>query len=104
MAAALIDAMRVLSALNVVLLVGLGYVWGRNFYRFRSKHTLGLLVFAVLLGFENAISVYFFVFDNTLTAWVTNPTVVPPPAQRVMFVLRAFEFAAIVFLTWVTWD
>ena len=100
----LIDAMRVLSALNVALLVGLGYVWGRNFYQFRSKHTLGLLVFAVLLLAENALSVYFFVFENTLSAWILDPTAVPPPAQQAMLTLRALEFAGVVFLTWVTWD
>jgi hypothetical protein len=100
----LIDAMRALSALNVALLVGLGYVWGRNFFRFRSKHTLGLLVFAILLGIENAMSVYYFVFEAQLAAWITDPAAVPPPAQRVLLALRALEFAGIVFLTWVTWD
>ncbi|WP_049903004.1 hypothetical protein [Halococcus agarilyticus] len=103
--AVLIDAMRVLSALNVLLLLGLGYVWGRNFYRFRSKHTLGLLVFAVLLLAENALSIVFFVFNfEGLTAWVTDPSFVPTIAQQAMLTLRALEFAGVVFLTWVTWD
>jgi hypothetical protein len=102
--AVLIDAMRAFSALNVLLLLGLGYVWGRNFLQFRSKHTLGLLVFAVLLFAENALAIYFFVFHDTLTFWVTNPQLVPPPAQQAMLALRVFEFGGIAFLTWVTWD
>ncbi|WP_049999056.1 hypothetical protein [Halococcus sediminicola] len=102
--AVLIDAMRVFSALNVALLLGLGYVWGRNFLQFRSKHTLGLLVFAVLLLAENALAIYFFVFHQTLTLWVTNPELVPPIAQEAMLALRIFEFGGIAFLTWVTWD
>ena len=102
--AVLIDAMRAFSVLNVLLLCGLGYVWGRNFLQFRSKHTLGLVVFAVLLLAENALAIYFFVFHHTLTLWVTNPELVPPIAQEAMVALRLFEFGGIAFLTWVTWD
>jgi hypothetical protein len=102
--AVLIDAMRAFSALNVLLLLGLGYVWGRNFLQFRSKHTLGLLVFSTLLLAENALAIYFFVFDPTLTHWVTTASLVPPPAQQAMLALRLFEFGGIAFLTWVTWD
>jgi|SRR5699024_10438977 len=102
--AVLIDAMRAFGVLNILLLLGLGYVWGRNYLQFRSKHTLGLLVFAVLLLAENALAVYLFVFDPTLTGWVTNAQLVPPPAQKAMFALRVLEFAGIAFLTWVTWD
>ncbi|EMA45395.1 hypothetical protein [Halococcus saccharolyticus] len=102
--AVLIDAMHALSVLNVLLLAGLGYVWGRNFYRFRSKHTLGLLVFAVLLLAENALAIYLFVFNPDLTVWINTASLVPPIAQRAMLALRALEFAGIVFLTWVTWD
>lgn len=103
--AVLIDAMRAFSALNVLLLLGLGYVWGRNFLQFRSKHTLGLLVFAVLLLAENALAIVFFVFNyEGLTLWVTNPQLVPPIAQQAMLALRVFEFGGVAFLTWVTWD
>jgi hypothetical protein len=102
--AVLVDFIRGLSVLNGVLLIGLGYVWGRNFFRFRSKHTFGLLVFAVLLFAENALAIYFFVFQPTLTAWITSAKLVPPIAQQAMLALRVLEFAGIAFLTWVTWD
>lgn len=100
----LIDAMHVFSVLNVALLIGLGYVWGRNFLQFRSKHTLGLLVFAVLLLAENALAIYLFVFHPDLTAWINNAKLVPTIAQRAMLALRILEFVGIAFLTWVTWD
>jgi hypothetical protein len=100
----LIDIMHAFSVLNVLLLLGLGYVWGRNFLQFRSKHTLGLLVFAVLLLAENALAIYFFVFHHTLTAWINTASMVPPPAQRAMLALRILEFVGIAFLSWVTWD
>lgn len=99
-----IDAFRAFSALNVALLVGLGYIWGRNYVQFRSKHTLGLFVFAVLLLLENLLAVYFFVFHATLTAWILDPQAVPPIAQFAMSSLRALEFAGLVFLSWISWD
>lgn len=100
----LIDAMHVFSVLNVVLLLGLGYVWGRNFFQFRSKHTLGLLVFAILLLAENALALYLFVFYHDLTVWINSAKLVPAIAQRAMLALRILEFVGIAFLTWVTWD
>lgn len=101
--AVLIDAMHAFSVLNVALLIGLGYIWGRNFLQFRSKHTLGLLVFAVLLLAENALAIYLFVFHHDLTVWINTASLVPPIAQRAMLALRVLEFVGVVFLTWVTW-
>ena len=102
--AVLIDAMRAFSVFNVLLLLGLGYVWGRNYLQFRSKHTLGLVIFAVLLLAENVLAIYFFLFNHTLTVWITDPAAVPPPAQQAMLALRVLEFAGVAFLTWVSWD
>lgn len=102
--AVLIDVMHVFTVLNLLLLISLGYVWGRNFLQFRSKHTLGLLVFAVLLGLENALGIYFFVFDPVLSTWINAAKLVPPIAQWAMLALRVFEFGGIAFLSWVTWD
>ncbi|WP_254535067.1 hypothetical protein [Halomarina litorea] len=101
---ALIDLMRVLLAANLVLLVALGYVWGRNYLRFRSKHTLGLALFALFLFGENAVGFYLFVLEPTLSAWVSDPQAVPRPAQLTLFGLRAMEFGGLLFLTWTTWD
>lgn len=100
----LIDLMRVLLAANMVLLIALGYVWVRNYLRFRSKHTIGLALFALFLFGENAVGLYLFLIDPTLSAWVTNPQAVPAPAQWTMLGLRALEFVGLLFLTWTTWD
>lgn len=99
-----VTLVRVFIVLNLVLLVGLGYVWGRNYAQLRSKHSLGLLLFATFLFAENALAGYFFVVDPTLTAWITNPEQVPPIAQSAMMLLRVFEFAGLSFLTWTTYD
>ena len=99
-----IDLFRVVGVLNVVLLVGLGYVWGHNYAQFRSKHTLELLIFAVLLLLENALAVYFFVFEPTLPVWIATSALVPLIAQEAMLTLRVLEFGALMVLFWVTWD
>jgi hypothetical protein len=100
----LIDLMRVILGINIILLISLGYVWGTNAWRFRSKHTMGLFVFSILLLAENALAFYLFVFHNVLSVWISNPTAVPPPAQYAMLSIRVLEFCGLVFLTWVTWD
>jgi hypothetical protein len=100
----LIDVMRVVVGLNLIMLVGLGYVWAGNLRTFRSKHALGLFAFAVLLFVENALAFYYFMFDPTLAAWITNPSMVPTPAQVALTSLRLLEFAGLLFLTWITWD
>lgn len=100
----LIDLMRLLLGLNLALLAGLGYVWGRNYYQFRSKHTLGLTLFVAFLLGEHVLALYLFVLDPTVSAWVSSPEFVPRPAQLTMLALRAFEFVGLLFLSWTVWD
>lgn len=97
-----IDIARLSAAINVILLLGLGYVWVRNYLQFRSKHTLGLAVFAMLLLAENALALYYYLVDPTLSAWFA--TEVPAIAWRAMMFLHVLETLALLFLVWVTWD
>lgn len=97
-----VDVARVAVAVNMLLLVALGGVWGKNYLQFRSKHTLGMLLFAVLLFFENAFALYYYLIDPTLSAWFS--TAVPPIAWRAMLLFHVLEAVAIGFLTWVTLD
>ncbi len=97
-----IDVARISTALNVVLLLGLSYVWLDNYRQFRSKHTLGLSVFAILLLCQNALAVYIYSWNETLSHWFS--TAVPPIAWKAMLALHVLELVALLFLTWVTWD
>jgi hypothetical protein len=97
-----VDIARVATGLNVLLLLALGYVWGRNFVVVRTKHTLGLLVFSVFLLAENAFAFYYYLLDPTLSVWFS--TQVPVIAWRAMMLLHVLETIGLVFLTWVTWD
>ena len=85
-----IDALRTAAALNIALLAALTYLWGRNYLQFRSKQTLGLSLFAVLLLVENAATVYVFAVHPTLSSWIASTA---PIAQRTITVLKILEFA-----------
>jgi len=86
---------------NLLLLAALSYVWGRNFRAFGSKHTLGLLIFAAALFFENGLALYFFSVHPVTHAWISTGAEI---AQIGMMLLRVFELVGIGFLAWITWD
>jgi beta-lactamase regulating signal transducer with metallopeptidase domain len=96
-----LNAASVATALNVVLLLVLGSVWVRNYLKFRSKHTLGLSVFAALLLAENLLSLNYYVLDPQVAQLLSSAD---PIAGRAMMLVQVLELAAIVFLLWVTWD
>lgn len=97
-----IDVARISTAVNVVLLLALSFIWARNYFQIRSKHTLGLSIFAVLLLAENALALYYYLIDPTLSIWFA--TAVPPVAWRALMILHLLETTALAFLLWVTWD
>jgi hypothetical protein len=84
-----------LSAVNVVLLGALVVVWLRNYRAFRTPMVLGLVAFAAVLLVENLTALYFF-FDMGML-FASDPRV-----HLAVAVLRALEFVALVFLTYVT--
>jgi hypothetical protein len=96
------DVARVAVGANVALLTVLAAIWGRNYLGLRSKHTLGLLLFAGFLLAENALSLYVYLVDPTLSAWFS--TAVPAVAWRAMMLLHVLETAGLLFLAWITWD
>lgn len=96
-----VNIARVAIVLNLLLLSVLAVIWGRNYLQLRSKHALGLVLFAAFLLAENAFALYFYLFHPVLRVWVTS---VPPIAQAAMTALRVLEFAGLGFLTWTTWD
>lgn len=96
-----VDLLRSAAALNIVLLVGLSYLWVRNYLQFRSKHTLGLAVFAVLLLVENVTTVYIFAVHPVLTPWIVETA---PIAQRAITALKLIQFVALLALAWTAWD
>jgi hypothetical protein len=96
------DVARVSAGLNVLLLAVLLSVWGRNYLDLRSKHALGLMVFAVLLLLENAVALYIYLLDPTLSVWFSSA--VPAIAWRGLMSLHVLETVGVLFLVWITMD
>jgi len=90
------------AAVNVVFLLVLTYIWGRNYAKFRSKHTLGLLVFALLLLAENVGVVYYYLLDPTLAQWWNSTA--PAIVWQWQMAIHVVEAVALAFLTWTAWD
>jgi hypothetical protein len=96
------DVARVAAGLNILLLGVLLTVWGRNYLDLRSKHSLGLMVFATLLLLENVVALYIYLLDPTLSVWFSSA--VPAIAWQGMMSLHVLETVGVAFLVWITWD
>jgi hypothetical protein len=88
-------AASALAGLNIIFLAVLSAVWIRNYRTFRTNLVLGLLAFGLVLLAENAVALYFFFSMQSLYAGDAH-------VQQAVLVLRALQFVAIVFLTYVT--
>ena len=95
------EVTRLAAGFNVVVLAGLGLVWLRNYRQFHSKHTLGLLVFGLLMLAENALALYIYTV-HPMAPWFA--TAVPERPAIAMMALRLVTSGALAFLAWVTWD
>jgi len=84
-----------LAALNALLLLALGAVWLKNYRTFGSNLILGLLAFAAVMLLENLVAVYYFFSMEMLYVGSAG-------AQQSVLVLRALQFVALLFLTYVT--
>jgi len=84
-----------LAGLNIVLLTALLTVWWRNYRAFGTSLTLGLVAFAVVLAVENVVAIGFFVSSGMLYAADAS-------AQTAVLAMRALQFLALAFLTYVT--
>jgi hypothetical protein len=92
-----IDVAMVATGVNLVLLAALGIIWGRNYRQLRSRQTLGMLVFAVVLFIENGVALYVDSIDPVLSVWFS--TQVANPAWQAMVLFHVLETVAIGFLT-----
>lgn len=95
-----LDVARAAAAVNVVLLLGLGWVWLRGYREHGAQHTLALLVFAGFLLFENVLWLYLYVLDPEFVDWFAYAS---GGVQVAMTFLCGLELVALVFLSYVTW-
>jgi len=48
-----------LHGINILLIIGLLYLYGQNYLKMKSKYTVGLMVFAALFLIQSAMGLYF---------------------------------------------
>lgn len=92
---------RLVTGLNLVLLVGLTYVWFRNYRRHGARHTLALLVFGGFLLLENVLWLYLYVVNTGYIDWY-NAT--GADIQISIMGLCGLEFVALLVLSRLTWQ
>lgn len=98
-----ITAIQAAAFVNVILLLGLGAVWGRNYVEYRSKYTLALVMFVLFLLIENVLSLYMYLLDPNLSTWLASDYT-PTYGLQAMMGLHVLETAGLSFLAWSTWD
>lgn len=91
---------QIAAVLNLGLLASLGWVWLGNYRRHGATHTLGLLVFALLLFVQNGLWIYFYVFHEGYVFWYINAGV---DVQIGLAALCGLETLALAFLVRITW-
>jgi hypothetical protein len=95
-----LDVARAAAAVNVLLLVGLGGVWLRNYRRHGAQHTLALLVVAIFLLVENLLWLYFYILHPAFVGWFTGSGT---DVQVGVTLLCGLELVALLVLARITW-
>ncbi|MDZ7745536.1 MAG: hypothetical protein U5K28_03070 [Halobacteriales archaeon] len=93
-------AAQAATGVTLVLLSVLAVVWGRNYRRIRSRQTLGMLLFSIILLVENGFAFYVYTLDPVLSVWFSE--VVPNEPWIAMSLFHILEAVAVAFLTYVT--
>ncbi len=90
---------RLVTGMNLLLLVALSYVWLRNYRRLQTRFTRGFLVFGGFLLVQNAYALYIYVLDPTTSDWFAN---IPARYNLAIMLLTVLQFGALVALARMT--
>ncbi len=90
----LMKATTVLTALNIVFLLALGYIYVRNWLKLKTSFTSGLLLFNLLFLAQNLTSFYFYI---TMTPYFVDMV------SLHVFILTLLQTIAFLILTIISW-
>jgi hypothetical protein len=85
----------VLTIVNVVLLLALSYVYGRNWVKIRSTFTAGLLLFTLAFLAQYLVSFYFYMTEMQYFVDMVSMHV---------FVLTVLQTTAFAILNGISWS
>ncbi len=89
-------ANMIVSAVSVVVLAALLFVYGKNFRAIRSTFSVGLVLFAVLFLVQSVASIAFYVY--MANAGYTLGVAMP------MLALNIAELSGFAVLFWISWS
>lgn len=84
----------IVAAINIILILGLMYVYVKNLVKIKSGFTLGMVIFAGLFLFHNILVFHFSI------------TMMPLYAESVssfVLIFTSLQTIAFLVLNWVTW-
>lgn len=81
--------------INVILTLGLLYVYVQNYAKMKSKYTIGLMIFAVFFLIQSAMGLF---FEATMVMYSS------PAANTAALALEAIKAVGFAILLWISWD
>ena len=84
-----------LHAMNILLALGLLYVYLQNYRKLKSNYTLGLIVFVALFLFQSAMGLY---FDASMVMYSSAE------AKSAALILEAIKAASLAVLLKISWE
>lgn len=96
----LLDLGRVAAGLNVVLLLGLIYIWGTGYRRHRASHTLSLLIFASVFLLQNFLWIYLYGFHSQFIGWFLDGDQVYQVGMTALCGLQTVALAVLARIAW----
>ncbi len=84
-----------LHGINIVLILGLLYIYLQNYRGVKSKYTVGLIIFALLFLVQTSMSIY---YDASMIMYSTVY------AENVAKILEAVKAVSFAILLWISWE
>jgi len=83
-----------LHAINILLTLGLLYIYAQNYRKMKSKYTVGLVMFAFFFFLQSLMGLY---FDTTMAMYKDD---VAKQAAMVLEAVKAIGFAVLLKISW----
>ena len=93
--AMLMSITLILNAVSIFSLIGLLYVYYKNFKNIKSKFTIGLMIFAALFLLQNLVTFY---FNITMMKYYT------PEFELYECIFTILQTLAFLILLKITWE
>ena len=84
-----------ITAVSIIFLLGLLYVYSKSLKNIKSKFTIGLFIFALLFLIQNLISLYYY---------LTMMKYYAPEVEVHVFILTLLQAIGFAILLKITWD